>query len=93
MGRTGVRGWVDSVMLIVSWIGGDWECDCSKDPCCDNGVPARGADGVEGSVRAGRVSGGLTWVLGLTGLVGVANLLALESRWLNCVGLTCFYLW
>ena len=30
-------------------------------------LEARG--GVEGRVRAGRVSGGLTWVLGLTGLV------------------------
>ena len=34
-------------------------------------LEARG--GVEGRVRAGRVSGGLTWVLGLTGLV-----------WLTC---------
>ena len=68
---------------------GPRECDCSKDPCCDNGVPARGADGVEGRVRAGRVSGGLTWVLGLTGLVWRPA--RLGSRWLNCVGLICFY--
>lgn len=81
MGRTGFLAGL-SVMLIVSWIGGDWECDCSKDPCCDNGVPARGADGVEERVRAGRVSGGLTWVLGLTGLVWLTC-----SPWLEVVEL------
>ena len=46
--------------------------------------------GCGGRVRAGRVSGGLTWTHRFN-WVGVANLLALESRWLNCVGLTCFY--
>ena len=50
MGRTGVRGWVDSVMLIVSWIGGSWECDCSKDPCCDRRSNAV-MGGVEGRER------------------------------------------
>ena len=37
-------------------------------------LEARG--GVEGRVREGRVSGGLTWVLGLTGLGGVLLALA-----------------
>lgn len=73
MGRTGVRGWVVGDAHSFLGLVGPRECDCSKDPCCDNGVPARGADGVEERVRAGRVSGGLTWVLGLTGLV-----------WLTC---------
>ena len=43
-------------------------------------LEARG--GVEGRVRAGRVSGGLTWVLGLTGLVWLTC-----SHWLEVVEL------
>lgn len=41
------------IPLLV--VGGSPGCDLSKDPCCDNGVPARGTGGVEGRVRAGRV--------------------------------------
>ena len=43
-------------------------------------LEARG--GVEGRVREGRVSGGLTWVLGLTGLGGASC-----SPWLEVVEL------
>ena len=34
-------------------LGGSPGCDRSKDPCCDNGVPARGAGGVEGCSESG----------------------------------------
>ena len=73
MGRTGVRGWVvgDAHCFLDWWVPGSVIAVKIRVAITAFQLEARG--GVEGRVRAGRVSGGLTWVLGLTGLV-----------WLTC---------
>ena len=76
MGRTGVRGWVvgDAHCFLDWWVPGSVIAVKIRVAITAFQLEARG--GVEGRVREGRVSGGLTWVLGLTGLGGVLLALA-----------------